>query len=645
MTQAQRPAIAAVTGRPSASVLGSLKAALAEFPPFGQMSGADLDLLLRGAVLVYFEPGQGILEPGGETIEHCYIIRQGAVHGERPKAKPGEFGSAWELLAGEMFPLGALLAQRPITSRYRAEADTFCVVVPAASFREAFKSSPVLADFCTRELGHLLDLSRAEAQAVYLSDATANLSLQSPLSSLVRRAAVSCRADCALGEALALMNERKVGSMPIVDTDSRPIGIFTQQDLIGRVVLPQTPLSTPISQVMSTPVKTLPVDATAGDAVMLMARHGIRHVIVVDREKLAGVLSERDLFALQRLSSRQASSAIRRAGDVDALRQAAADIRNLAKTLVAQGVAAGQLTRLLSNLNDQLTVRLLEMVASRHRLDGVELCWLALGSEGRQEQTIATDQDNGLIFVAEADRIEEVRARLVGFAREVSEALDVCGYPLCKGEVMASNPRWCATLDEWRTTFATWIDRGDPDSLLAANIFFDLRGLWGSGRLADSLRAGIAQSAKGNPRFLKQMSDNALRNQPPLGVFGGFRTVAEIDGAPALDLKLNGSAPITDAARILALATGVIATNTSERLREVGKRRGLPGDEVESVIDAFEFIQLLRLRAQLREGGERRANPNLVAVAEIGEIDQRILKEAFRQIRRTQKRLELDYPG
>ena len=135
-----------------------------------------------------------------------------------------------------------------------------------------------------------------------------------------------------------------------------------------------------------------------------------------------------------------------------------------------------------------------------------------MGSEGRGEQTIATDQDNGLLFVTndEASTPDAIRERLLPFARAVNEALDRCGYPLCKGGVMAMNPRWCASLDEWKAAFAGWIDRGDPASLLAASIFFDFRALWGESRLADVLRADIARRARGNPRFLKQMSDNAL---------------------------------------------------------------------------------------------------------------------------------------
>ena len=335
------------------------------------------------------------------------------------------------------------------------------------------------------------------------------------------------------------MEEHRIGSMPIVDDDARPLGIFTRQDVIGRVVLPQRPLTAPMRDVMSAPAITLPADATAGDAALLMAQRGIRHVVVVDGAgRLAGVVSERDLFSLQRLSVRELASAIRRAADIPTLVQCAADVRALSHSLVAQGVAAGQLTRMISSLNDQLAVRILELTAPKHDLAGLTLCWLGMGSEGRGEQTIATDQDNGLIFVTNDEGItpDDVRERLLPFARAVNEAMDRCGYPLCKGGVMAMNPRWCASLDEWKAAFANWIDRGDPDSLLAANIFFDFRALWGEPRLADALRADIALHAEANARFLKQMSDNALRNRPPLNWRG------ELQGAED-DARRRGHRP------------------------------------------------------------------------------------------------------
>ena len=292
---------------------------------------------------------------------------------------------------------------------------------------------------------------------------------------------------------------------------------------------------------------------------------------------------------------------------------------------------------MISSLNDQLAVRILELTAPRFDLAGLALCWLGMGSEGRSEQTIATDQDNGLIFAANDGELapDAVRERLLPFARAVNEAMDRCGYPLCKGGVMAMNPRWCASLDEWKAAFANWIDRGDPDSLLAASIFFDFRALWGEARLADALRADIAARARANSRFLKQMSDNALRNRPPLNWRGELQAAEDDSGVEGIDLKMSGSVPFVDAARIFALAAGVTATNTVERLHQAGAQRGIPRER------SARLVRRVRVRAAPaparaaspragEHGDGRRCQPQLRAARELADLDRRILKEAMR---------------
>ena len=629
-----------------------MRQALVPHAPFAAMRAADLDRIVRASRLQYFPPGEVILQPAPTRPAHCYVIRQGTVRGERP-GEHGDAAALWELSAGEMFPLGALIARRGVTSVYRATRDTFCLRLPAADFDAILETSPVFLDFCNRRLAHLVDLLRARLQAEYAAAATDRRGTSTPLSMLLHRAPITCGADAPLRDALAMMEEHRIGSVPVVDAEGRPIGIFTRQDVIGRVVLPQRPLVVAMREVMSAPAVTLPADATAGDAALVMAQRGIRHVVVVDGTgRIKGVVSERDLFSLQRLSVRELASTIRRAADVPALARCASDIRALSHSLLAQGVAAGHLTRMISSLNDQLAVRVIELTVPAYDLSGLALCWLGMGSEGRGEQTIASDQDNGLLFVANDETLapDAIRERLLPFARAVNEALDRCGYPLCKGGVMAMNPRWCASLPEWQSAFAGWIDRGDPKSLLAASIFFDFRALWGKTRLADALRAGIVERARGNSRFLKQMSDNALSNRPPLNWRGELRAAEDDSGVEVIDLKMSGSVPFVDAARIFALAAGVAATNTVQRLKEAGAARGIPAAEIDAWCDAFEYVQLLRLREQHRRREQAvpcndDVNPNIVALAMLPDLDRRILKEAMRQIRKVQQRLEVDYPG
>jgi CBS domain-containing protein len=370
-----------------------------------------------------------------------------------------------------------------------------------------------------------------------------------------------------------------------------------------------------------------------------MSRHGVRHLPLTEDGRVVSIISERDLFGLQRLSLKHVGARIRHASDRAALVAAAGEIRRFARHLLAQGLSARALTEMLSHLNDLLTERLVRLLAAEHGLDLGRACWLAFGSEGRSEQTIATDQDNGLVL---ASRMEEAeREAWLAMAREVNQALDDCGYPLCKGQVMAGNPECCLTEEGWVERFENWMEHGAPEDLLKASIYFDLRPLAGARALADPLRAVITQRARELPRFRKQLADNALRMRPALNWRGALDATSEGDAA-WIDLKMGGTAIFVDAARLFALAHGVTELGTRERLLAVAAPMRVGADEATGWVSAFEVLQMLRLRQQVRPDADAAA-PNRVDIHRLGAIDRRLLKEALRVARALQQRIEMDY--
>ena len=301
-----------------------------------------------------------------------------------------------------------------------------------------------------------------------------------------------------------------------------------------------------------------------------------------------------------------------------------------------------QLTHFIASLNDLLTQRIIDLELTGARLGDVQMCWIALGSEGRFEQTLSSDQDNGIIFVASAEA-DALRLRLLPFAQRVNKALASCGFPLCKGNVMAGNPQWCLSDKEWQTRFAYWIDSGDPQALLHGTIFFDLRALHGNIALVDNLQDWLLSQTSKNPRFLHQMAANALRNRPPLGFLQDFVTAKDAEHLHTINLKVNAATLFVDAARIYSLALGIAQTNTSTRLREFGNRHALPQREVQAWIDAFQFIQALRLRHQHAQSLQGQAMDNRVNPDDLNQLERRILKEALLCARELQQRLTLDY--
>jgi CBS domain-containing protein len=619
---------------PSASLLDNLRQELARHAPFAQMAVTDLDYFLSQARQQYFAPDEVLAEPAQGAVSRLFYIRRGKVSGTRGLAE--QTGGAFEYRAGDLFPLSAALAGRAVTATYRATADTFVLALPVAALQTLAAQSPVFADFLTQRSSQFLELSRKALLSAYAAQAMNEQSLEKPLGELLAHAPVTCPPDTPLRQALQTMHQKRIGSMLVTNPAGQPLGILTRYDILGRVTLAQLSLETPISQVMVQPVLSLSAGHTAQDAALLMSRHGMRHVPVTRDGIAVGMVSERDLFALQKQSLKSVSSSLRAAKDTASLQTAAAGIRRLALSLLGQGVQARQLTALISHLNDVLTAQLLQIKAQEHGIALASLCWLALGSEGRDEQTIATDQDNALILPNDTSAAQ--REKIRAFAHDVNLALDACGYPLCKGGVMAGEPDCCLTLDEWRARFGHWIAQGSPKDLLNASIYFDFRCLAGDAELAHSLHTEVTRAAAQTPRFLKQMAVNALSRSVALN----WRGAIDTDEHGTLDLKLSGAAVFVDTARLYSLALGIEATNTRQRLEAAGQALKLAAAEYGAWVSGFEFLQMLRLRIQL-EGGAALKEPNRMAVASLNDIDQRILRESLRVARQLQQRLHMDY--
>ncbi|MDQ2962638.1 MAG: DUF294 nucleotidyltransferase-like domain-containing protein [Pseudomonadota bacterium] len=618
--------------------------ALRHYAPFDRMDGAALAFLAERLVARDYAAGNVITGPGTGSPPRLYIVERGTVQSEQPHLHDLVVEPYPTLGPGDCFPIGALLTDASVISIYRAVQPTRCLELDAPTFSELLRLSPPFQHHCVARLAALLQQTRARIRTQYTHLTSEQQSMASPLRAIVRGAPVSCAPDTPIREALATMRQARVGSIAIAAADGALVGIFTVQDLLDRVVLDNVTLSAPISTVMTPAPLTLSADASAYDASLAMAQHGKRHMPVIEEGRMIGMVSQRDLFAAQRLTLRQLPETITAANDAGALEQAARDIRQLARDMLANGVAAEHLTQFIASLNDRLTQRVLALELPRHPLSDIRLCWIALGSEGRLEQTFATDQDNGIIFTTpEGTTARAARERLLPFAAAVNHTLDHCGFPLCKGNIMAGNPRWCLSLKEWEAQFSAWIRNTDPEAVLNSAIFFDFRPVFGDASLTDRLRTWLLEITRATPRFLLQMAQCALSTRPPLGLVRDFVFDDSLEFPHTLDLKLYGLRPFVDAARINALRFAVAHTNTAQRLRLTAPALHLSADEVRAMVDGYYFIQLLRLRHQQFDPDGHRT-PNRVDPGRLNRFDRRILKESFKQARELQLRLALDYP-
>ncbi|MEF8724815.1 MAG: DUF294 nucleotidyltransferase-like domain-containing protein [Candidatus Accumulibacter delftensis] len=272
---------------------------------------------------------------------------------------------------------------------------------------------------------------------------------------LVRSQPLVVGPSTSVRETLQLLDKRHGDAVVVVDEGSRvALGIITLHDVVRRVAIEACDLTAPIAAVMTGGLITVPADSTAHQASVVMVRRGVHHLVLTEADgSYFNLVSQTDLYTLPGAQSTDLVKAILAARDLPTLVHLAAEIRALVGRLVAERVSADALCNRLSSLNDLLTLQVIELVAGQHELPYVQWCWLVFGSEGRLEQTLATDQDNGLIFAADSDeQAEHLRSAFLPFARAVNEALDACGFPLCKGDIMASNRQWCLSADEWRSS-------------------------------------------------------------------------------------------------------------------------------------------------------------------------------------------------
>ncbi|MFO8154485.1 MAG: DUF294 nucleotidyltransferase-like domain-containing protein [Pseudomonadota bacterium] len=607
--------------------------------PFADMSGADLQWLARRLKLTFFPRGELLTAPEQGEAELFYIIKQGRVRGEA-----GGDAEAWELVTGECFPIGALLSRRPVHTRHRAVEDTFCFELPRDDFDALRERSPLFQDFCGRRLANLLDQALRRHSREEPGMATFSTSLQAPLGELVSPDTTMVAHSAPLSEALQRLASIPMGAVAVVDETGAPRGLLTTHAVIHRLVLPQRPLGTALAEVMEEDPLLLEADQPAWVAARAMAEHGREHVCVVDNGALLAVVNEEALFSTRSVSVVGLARAIDDAPDMETLIALQGDLHRLIDQLLAQGTGAAASARLIATLNDHVTRAVIRLNLADHGRPRTPFTWLAFGSEGRGEQTLKTDQDNGILFepVAGID-LEEQRRELLSLAEAINHDLARVGFPLCPGNIMASNPECCLSTSEWRARFERWLEQGTPQHLLNATVFFDFRVLWGEEHPATELRDWLLGATAQNDRFRRQLAESVLRNRPPLGLFRDFKLSHDAQGRSGLDLKVQGLTPFVDAARLQALTLRSSATNTLDRLQAMTDTGEAPAEDVAAWRDAYEFIQWLRMQHHRRQAGAGEPLDNWIDPDDLNELDRRILKEAFRQARKLQSRIALAY--
>ena len=605
---------------------------LRSLSPFDSVPVEILESVCSTVTQRQFDPDQVILAHSS-VAKDLYIVLEGAVDVRTAN------GVAVSLVPNEAFPVEALQGGGETLAAdtdYVARGGVNLLDIPATVIARLRSECPQFDQFCVqRSVIYQQRGANGSDPGGKLSGLDFELAQLAPAH---RRAALPL--DATIDQVVHELHRTKAREVVLVE-DGTPRGIFTRSDLVSRVLVPKIAFDTPAREVMTPALVTLSQRDSGFDAFIEMHRQGVSRVVLLDdNQHFAGVISDSDLlFALQ--DSSDLHSLITHADQESDFVRAAGKIRELAGALIGQGVESEHLTRLVSTLNDHLVQRIVTVTADHFGIAMDQFCWIALGSEGRHEQTLLTDQDNGLVFACDdPDRLEETRQSMLAFARDVTALLDKCGFPFCTGNIMASNPECCLTESEWRRRFSEWINEPTPIALLNTSIYFDLRPLCGNRSLCDTVVQWMLNSVRNKRTFFHFMTMNALQRQPPIGLFRDF-SVDKSDSC--IDIKLSGLAILVDGARILGLASGCHASSTVERFRAAREHGLLSPESAANLIAAFSLIQRIRLQQHHNQQQRGAAMTNRINPLSLNNIDRKGFLEALRHANTLQKELSGRY--
>lgn len=624
---------------------------LQEIPPFSDLSEADVDSMLQHIQVKEFPKGTKIHRQGGPPAEYLYIVQKGAV-----KAYLEEPGGNEALVTyinqGETFGVISLIDGKTSTVTSETVEDTTCLLLDKEEFWRLFVTHPSFSEYFSKSLAKRLKITlgtvtrntspRSEALAAEAIRASVDIS-SLRVKDLISKRIVSCSPDTDVREAAGAMVENRVGSIIILDGDGAAAGIVTDTDLRRSVA---AGYEGPVRAIMSRPVITVQIEALAFEAIYEMLRHGIHHIVVVDEGRPEGVISSSDLLAAHSDSPMFLAREIERAKSYAQLASVHSRTESMVEALVKRGVGAYNLGRITAETNDRLVQKIIDMVQADMAARGigsppVPYCWLGLGSEGRREQTLKTDQDNALIYQDPADnRVSQTQAYFQILASRVVEELVGCGFPPCKGGVMASNPRWCQPLSVWKEYFSKWVRESEPANLLNATIFFDFRPIWGDFSLSEELREHLRRETDVHKIFVGIMAKTALDHRPPLGFFRNIVVEKTGEHRGAVDLKRRGLLPLVDAVRVYSLEHGLATTNTFERVWDLEAKGAFSHDEATEIAGAYEFMMLLRIRHQIDQIKEGQQPDNFVNPDKLSRSERSLLKGYFTAISNLQSYLE-----
>jgi CBS domain-containing protein len=599
-------------------------------PPFDLLSENELKQIVQRLGIRYLRRGK-FLPPDSKSPPSLYFIRQGTV---------SLYSTDNELIG--MLAEGELctaFCDTDVNEMIHATAteDTLVYGIPCVELFDIISNKPQVKEFLLHEPTRRLKQASTDTKKKLAQNATL---MNTPLSALVTGKVVDIDLDSSIQDASVRMTESGVSSLLITEV-GKLTGIITDRDIRSRCLAKGLSPATPVKQIMTKDPLKMSSDAMAFDALMMMTQKNIHHLPVIDGQQVRGIITATDLIRQEGKNAVYLTRSIHRAESVDALVEISRMIPDLQWQLFISGGSAEHVGRAITAVSSALTGRLIEMAEKKFGPSPVPFAWVAAGSQARREQSSHSDQDNGLIISDRMRPDDEEWFRLL--AEFVCDGLNACGFVYCPGDAMAKNPQWRQTENVWTSYFIKWITTPEPMALMLSSIFFDIRVIYGDKSLLQNIQQKIVGITKNNQLFLAHMTANALQHRTPLGFFRDFVLVDEGEHKDTLDLKHKGIVPIIDLARIYALAEGIDKVNTVERLKAAAGSPSLSHDGADNLLDAYEFINRLRMEHQVEQIRNGENADNYLSPKQLSRLERSHLKDVFKVVQTMQESLAQRY--
>ena len=627
---------------------GQAKAFLSELTPFSFLPENVLENVIADLSMVSHPKGALLFRQGETRLAYLYILQRGSA--ERYYEREGRKTMLDILSEGDLYGGISMLVNDGLAVRsLEVIEESAFYILPKKRFLQLCTEYAEFSEFFTDTFGkRMMDRSYAAIIARSARPPEEGVQLfQQSVGQMHNPAPIFGVADMTIQQAALKMRQEKSTYAIIPGSKSHRAGIITDSDLAYKVIASGYDIHRRVDEIMSSPLRTISDQAMVFEALMKMMHYNIKHLVVVDaREQMIGMFSHRELISAQGQSPLFLLHNVSRAESLEQIIEQHQRLPRLVKALISNGAEARHINRFISTLSDAILDKVIGFVLQEMGPPPIGFAFMIMGSEGRGEQTLKTDQDNAIIFddVNEAETAR-VRPYFLELGQKSCTMLAQAGFALCRGDVMAQNPRWCQPLSVWKDYFLQWIHAAQPEDLLQASIFFDFRGGYGDMRLVNELRSHLYAAIGRWSGFLRYMTENALNFKPPLGFFRNFVVESKGEHRDALDIK-SAMMPIVDFARIYALKNGIVAANTLERLHQLFLKQVISQQEFEELEKAYSFLMQLRFVRQVTAVLDQKVPAdNFINPKRLTRIEQTMLKEIFKRIEKFQAKMNFDFVG